>query len=201
MSYYTLAICCCILLCVYVSCNSFPEYVQKRPRVHVIVLGFTWRPLSKIALASPWFHHFWWIGGYDRRPWCRGKAYSRATRETQFSPSVLTLRISVMCRVHASFRGMLTRELPTRTLLSSIAWVFTLSFSITQPLQLNPTINIGYKRLYKITIKFGMEWKPTKHIIVNYNFTTFIVHCGWIWPRVVLSAYCAYLLLFRILIS
>ena len=30
----------------------------------------------------------------------------------------------------------------------------TLSLSITQPLQLNPTINTGYKRLNKITIKF-----------------------------------------------
>jgi len=27
-----------------------------------------------------------------------------------------------------------------------------------------------YKRLNKITIKFGTELKPTKHIVVNYNF-------------------------------
>ena len=47
----------------------------------------------------------------------------------------------------------------------------TLSLSITQPLQLNLTINTGYKRLNKITIKFGTELKPTKHIVVNYNFT------------------------------
>ena len=33
---------------------------------------------------------------------------------------VLTLRIPVMCRAHASFRGMLSRELPTKTLQSSI---------------------------------------------------------------------------------
>ena len=45
------------------------------------------------------------------------------------------------------------------------------SLSITQLLQSNPTINIGYKRLNRITTKFGMELKPTKHIIVNNNFT------------------------------
>jgi len=47
--------------------------------------------------------------------------------------------------------------------------------SITQPVQLDPTINIGYKRFNKITIKFGTELKPTKHIVVNYNFTL----CTW----------------------
>ena len=47
----------------------------------------------------------------------------------------------------------------------------TLFLSITQPLQLNPTINTGYKRLNKITIKFSTELKPTKHIVVNYKFT------------------------------
>ena len=46
------------------------------------------------------------------------------------------------------------------------------SLSITQPLQSNPIINIGYKRLNRITIKFGTELKPTKHIVVNHNFTT-----------------------------
>ena len=51
------------------------------------------------------------------------------------------------------------------------------SLSITQPLQSNPTINTGYKRLNKITIKFGTELKPTKHIVVNHNFTTFMYYC------------------------
>ena len=100
-----------------------------------------------------------------------GRPYLRTTHETQLSPSILTLRILVMCRAHASFRGMLSREIPAKTLLSSIAWVFTHSLSITQPLQLNPTINTGYKRLNKVTIKFGTDLKPTKHIVVNYNFT------------------------------
>ena len=94
-----------------------------------------------------------------------GKALPTNYCETQLSPSFLTLRIPVICRAHASFRGMLSREIPVKTLLSSIAWVFTHTLSITQPLQLN-TI---YKKLNKITIKFGMELKPTKHIVVNYN--------------------------------
>ena len=53
----------------------------------------------------------------------------------------------------------------------------TLSLSLphTQPLQLNPTINTRYNRLNKITIKFGTELKPTKHIVVNYNFTVIVV--------------------------
>ena len=82
---------------------------------------------------------------------------------------VLTLHIPVMCKTHASFRGMLSRKLLAKTLLSSIAWIFTHSLSITQPLQLNPTINTVYKQLNKITIKFVIELNPTKHIVVNYN--------------------------------
>ena len=39
-------------------------------------------------------------------------------REIQLSPSVLTLGIPVMCRAHASFRGMLSREIPAKTLLA-----------------------------------------------------------------------------------
>ena len=46
---------------------------------------------------------------------------TRDTRETQLSPSVLTLCIPVMCRAHVSFRRMLSHELPVKTLLSSIA--------------------------------------------------------------------------------
>ena len=45
----------------------------------------------------------------------------QATRKTQLSPSVLTLCILVMYSAHASFHGMLSRELPIKTLLSSIA--------------------------------------------------------------------------------
>ena len=50
-----------------------------------------------------------------------GRPYPRDTRETLLSPSALTLRIPVMCKAHASFRGMLSRDIPVRTLQSSIA--------------------------------------------------------------------------------
>ena len=111
-----------------------------------------------------------------------GRPYPQATHETQLSPSVLTLCIPVMCSAHASFRGMLSHEIPAKTLQSSIclslhththalSLSLSLSLSLTQPLQLNPTINTRYKKLNKITIKFDTELKPTKHIVVNYNFT------------------------------
>ena len=56
-----------------------------------------------------------------RTKFLTGRPYSRDTRETQLSPSVLTLLIPVMCKTHASFRGMLSRELLARNLLASIA--------------------------------------------------------------------------------
>ena len=64
-----------------------------------------------------------------------GRPYPRDTRKTQLSLSVLTLRILVMCKTHTSFRGMLSREIPAKILLTSIALVFTLSLTITQLLQ------------------------------------------------------------------
>ena len=50
-----------------------------------------------------------------------GMPYSRDTRETQLSPFVLTLSILVMCKAHASFRGMFSHEIPAKILLASIA--------------------------------------------------------------------------------
>ena len=44
---------------------------------------------------------------------------------------VLTLRIPVMCRAHASLREMLTRELPAKTLQSSISLESSHSLSFT----------------------------------------------------------------------
>ena len=49
------------------------------------------------------------------------KPYPRNTCETQLSSSGLSLRIPVICKAHASFRGMLSRELPTKSLQSSVA--------------------------------------------------------------------------------
>ena len=78
---------------------------------------------------------------------------------------VLTLRIPIMCRTYASLRGMLTRKLSAKTLLSSIylesshslSLSLSLSHTHTQILQINPTINTGYKRLNIITIKFDTK--------------------------------------------
>ena len=91
-----------------------------------------------------------------------GRPYPRATRETQLSPSILNFHILVMCRAHASFRGKLSRELPAKTLQSSIylsLHTLSLSLSHTQPLQLNPTINTGYKRLNK---NYNQIWHRIK---------------------------------------
>ena len=49
-----------------------------------------------------------------------GKPYPRDTCKTQLSPSSLTLRIPIMCKAHASFRRMLSRKLPTKSLQSSV---------------------------------------------------------------------------------
>ena len=79
------------------------------------------------------------------------------TRETLAKTSylhlVLTLRILIRCRAHASLRGMLTRELPVKPLQSSICLESSHSFTYN-PYKL---INIGYIRLNIITIKFGTE--------------------------------------------
>ena len=81
------------------------------------------------------------------------------------------------------FAGCLVASYPRKLFNLEFARVFThslslsLSLSLTQPLQLNPTINTGYKRLNKITIKFSTELKPTKHIVINYNFTCFVLFC------------------------
>ena len=70
---------------------------------------------------------------------------------------VLTFRIPIMCRAHASLCRKLTHELSAKTLQSSICPESSHSFSYIQPLQWNPTNNTGYIRLNIITIKFGTE--------------------------------------------
>ena len=104
----------------------------------------------------------------------RGKAllmrYSREilARHSYLHP-VLTLRIPA-CASHIShFAGCLVSRYP-RKLFNLQLLESSRSLSITQPLQSNPRINTGYKRLNRITIKFGTKLKPTKHIVVNHNF-------------------------------
>ena len=98
-----------------------------------------------------------------------GRPYLQDTRETQL-PSSCPHSSHPTCASHMShFAGCLVarylRKLFSLQLLES-----SHSFSITQPLQSNPTINSGYKRLNRITIKFGTELKPTKQVVVNHNF-------------------------------
>ena len=143
------------------------------------------------------------------------RLYPRYTRETQLSPFVLTLGIPIMCKSHASFsrdgysrdtcektfgltlgipvmcrayvpfRGMLSHEIPAKTLLASNAWVFTLSLTITEPLQQIPitntvwinynqiwhgikanTIHICKLQLYKFLISFSL-WDL--HLVRSYS--------------------------------
>ena len=72
---------------------------------------------------------------------------------------VLTLRILVMCRAHASFCGMLNRELPTKTLQSSICLsLHILSFSHTT---LTIKSHIKYK-VQKIKHNYNQIWHGIK---------------------------------------
>ena len=59
-------------------------------------------------------------GQVGRTECLAGRPYPRDTRETQLSPSGLTLRIPVMCKAHVSFCRMLSRELPMKALQFSI---------------------------------------------------------------------------------
>ena len=98
-----------------------------------------------------------WQSG--RRKCFVGISKEGLTRETLAKHSclhpVLTLRIPDMCRAHASLRGMLTRELPAKTLQFSMPWVFT----HTHTLSLTHTT---------LTIKSHMKYRVQK-IEHNYN--------------------------------
>ena len=76
------------------------------------------------------------------------------------------------------FMGCLVTSYP-RNLFSLQLLESSHSLSNTQPLQWNPTINTGYKRLNNITIKFGTKYKPTKHNVVNNNFTKIMNLLGY----------------------
>src|SRR5579862_4197763 len=43
-----------MLLCVHVSCNSFPDVVRKRPRMHLECLFLREDRIWRMPLASPW---------------------------------------------------------------------------------------------------------------------------------------------------
>ena len=90
-----------------------------------------------------------------------------------------------MCMAHVPFHGMLSHEIPAKTLLASNAWVFTLSLTITEPLQQIPitntvwinynqiwhgikanTIHICKLQLYKLLISFSL-WDL--HLVSSYS--------------------------------
>ena len=81
-----------------------------------------------------------------------GRPYLRDARETQLSPSVLSLCIPVMCRAHALFRGMLSCEIPTKT------------SSVFNSLSLH-TLSLYHTTF---TIKFHNKYRVQK-IEYNYN--------------------------------
>ena len=88
-----------------------------------------------------------------------GRPYLRDTRETQLSPSVLTLHILVMCRAHALLRGMLSREIPAKT--SSI--FNNLSLHTLSPYHTTLTIKSHNKyKVQKIEYNYNQIWHGIK---------------------------------------
>ena len=84
---------------------------------------------------------------------------------------VLTLHIPVMCRAHASLRGKLTRELPTKTALVFNSLESSHSLSLSH-ITLTNKSHMKY-RVHKIEQNYNQIWhgiKANKNIVVNYNF-------------------------------
>ena len=102
----------------------------------------------------------------------RGKALPvRHSQNTIVSILSWLFAFQLCARHMHHFAGCLLASYPRKHFSLQFALsLHTLFLSHTQPLQINPTCNTGYKRLNRITIKFGTELKPTKHIVVNYNF-------------------------------
>ena len=93
-------------------------------------------------------------------------SYSRNTVVSIYPDSSHSSHVQDTCIISRDAQSRATRK--NSSVFNLLESSHTLSH--TQPLQLNPTINIGYKRLNKITIKFSTELKLTKQIVVNYNF-------------------------------
>ena len=95
-------------------------------------------------------------------------SYSRNTVVSICPNSLHSSHVQGICIISRDAQSRATRE--SSSVFNCLS-LHTLSLSLSQPLQLNHTINTGYNKLNKITIKFSTELKPTKHIVVNYNFT------------------------------
>ena len=64
------------------------------------------------------------------RRYLAGRPYPRDTRESQLSPSIMTLRIPVMCYARASLNEKASHELLAKTsLLFTLPCVFPLSLT------------------------------------------------------------------------
>ena len=77
--------------------------------------------VGNVGINSVGTESVYQIGQAGRTECLTRRPYPRDTRERQLSLSDLTLRIPVMCKAHASFRGMLSRELPAKPLQSLVA--------------------------------------------------------------------------------
>ena len=96
------------------------------------------------------------------------------TRETLAKTSclhpVLTFRIPVMCRAHASLRGKLTCELPRKTTLVFNCLKSSHSLSLSYTTLTNKT-HMKY-RVHKIEQNYNQIWhriKANKYIVVDYK--------------------------------
>ena len=77
--------------------------------------------MGNVGINSVGAESVYQTGQAGRTECLAGVSREGLTRKTQLSPSGLTLRIPVMCKAHASFCGMLSRDIPAKTLQSSIA--------------------------------------------------------------------------------
>ena len=94
------------------------------------------------------------------RGYLAGRSCPQNTRENQLS----WLFAFQLCAVHmASLRGKSSRKIPVNTPLIFNVALSLHTLSHTQLIQWNLTQNAGYIRLNKITIKFGIELKPTQN--------------------------------------
>ena len=77
--------------------------------------------MGNVGINSVVTESVYQTGQAGRTECLAGRPYPRDTHDTQLSPSSLTLRIPVLCKAHASFREMLSRELLAKPLQSSVA--------------------------------------------------------------------------------
>ena len=110
------------------------------------------------------------------------KGLIRETLAKTNCPHLSWLFVFQSCAGHMlHFAGRLLASYPQKLLALHFALsLHTLSH--TQPLQWNLTLNIGYIRLNIITIKFGIELKPTQNSCKSQLYTWLLpslVHGQW----------------------